>query len=145
MPIRPEWRAFYASKLWRFEIRPRILRRAGGQFDEKGRYLGGAKCEECGVPDRKIATRGPESSWKIGAHWWSPHGLPPSKWLRIRSVAVVLTIAHLNHDHSDNRDDNLKALCQWCHLNYDKPHHKETREIHKDQKRPLLAAVEARV
>jgi len=32
---------------------------------------------------------------------------------------VVLTTAHLNHDPSDNRDENLKALCQACHNRYD--------------------------
>jgi hypothetical protein len=32
---------------------------------------------------------------------------------------VILTTAHLNHNPADNRDENLKALCQKCHLNYD--------------------------
>ncbi len=36
---------------------------------------------------------------------------------------VVLTCAHLNHDTTDNRDDNLAALCQKCHLSYDAKHH----------------------
>jgi len=33
---------------------------------------------------------------------------------------IVLTIAHLNHDTTDNRDENLSALCQRCHLSHDK-------------------------
>ena len=39
---------------------------------------------------------------------------------------VVLTIAHLDHvpEHCD--DDNLRAWCQRCHLNYDKAHHAQT-------------------
>lgn len=36
---------------------------------------------------------------------------------------VVLTVAHLNHDESDCRDENLKAWCQRCHLTYDAKHH----------------------
>lgn len=32
---------------------------------------------------------------------------------------VVLTVAHLNHDVTDNSDENLAALCQRCHLTYD--------------------------
>ena len=32
---------------------------------------------------------------------------------------VVLTVAHLDHDTTHNDDDNLKALCQRCHLTYD--------------------------
>jgi hypothetical protein len=31
----------------------------------------------------------------------------------------VLTVAHLNHDPQDCRDENLKAFCQRCHLRYD--------------------------
>lgn len=45
----------------------------------------------------------------------------PAKWARGR---VVLTVAHLNHDPMDCRDDNLKAMCQRCHLRYDVDHHK---------------------
>lgn len=40
---------------------------------------------------------------------------------------VVLTTAHLNHDETDCRDENLRCWCQRCHLNYDKEHHAETR------------------
>lgn len=139
MPVRPEWRAFYASEEWRYVIRLRILRRAGGTFDDGGRYLGGAKCEACGVPDRSIPIRGPGDSWKLGEHWWSSVGLHWSKWQRVRSVQVFLTIAHLDHDHAHNDDDNLRALCQWCHLHHDKLHHAETRATRKDAARPLLA------
>jgi len=37
-----------------------------------------------------------------------------------RKVKIALTVAHLNHNESDNRGENLKALCQKCHLNYDR-------------------------
>lgn len=47
---------------------------------------------------------------------------------------VVLTVAHLGtvkpdgsagdkHDKMDVRDDNLAALCQRCHLNFDRDEH----------------------
>lgn len=36
---------------------------------------------------------------------------------------VVLTVAHLDHTPENVTDDNLKALCQRCHLNYDWAQH----------------------
>lgn len=39
---------------------------------------------------------------------------------------VVLTVAHLDHTPENCADDNLKAMCQRCHLNYDKHHHAQT-------------------
>ncbi|MBQ1122610.1 hypothetical protein [Streptomyces sp. B15] len=39
---------------------------------------------------------------------------------------VVLTVAHLNHMPEDCRDENLRAMCQGCHLHYDRDHHRET-------------------
>ncbi len=36
---------------------------------------------------------------------------------------VVLTIAHMDHDVTHNDDDNLRALCQRCHLSWDAVDH----------------------
>ena len=36
---------------------------------------------------------------------------------------VVLTTAHLNHQHGDCRMENLAHLCQSDHLRYDLHHH----------------------
>lgn len=40
---------------------------------------------------------------------------------KIKTVRVVLTIAHLDHDelNHDVQLDRLRALCQLCHLRYD--------------------------
>ena len=38
-----------------------------------------------------------------------------------KPVKIVLTIAHLDHDISNNDYDNLAALCQRCHNTYDAP------------------------
>ena len=35
-------------------------------------------------------------------------------------VRIILTCAHLNHNEMDCSNENLKALCQRCHLNYDR-------------------------
>lgn len=39
----------------------------------------------------------------------------------IKTVQVVLTIAHLDHDETNwnVKDNRLKATCQICHLRYD--------------------------
>ncbi|MFB9618855.1 hypothetical protein [Brooklawnia cerclae] len=39
---------------------------------------------------------------------------------------VVLTVAHLDHAPEHCDDDNLRAMCQGCHLHYDREHHAET-------------------
>lgn len=42
---------------------------------------------------------------------------------------VILTTAHLDHQPENITDENLRAMCQKCHLNYDKDHHAETRRV----------------
>lgn len=117
MPIRRDYRAFYGRE-WRDGIRPKILKRAGGLFDAKGKYLGEAKCELCGAMDRQAYID------LIGFTRW-----------------VQIGVAHLDHDPGNNKPGNLKALCRKCHLNYDAKHHKQTRCARKDAARPLLQAV----
>jgi hypothetical protein len=39
---------------------------------------------------------------------------------------VVLTVAHLDHTPENCADENLRAMCQGCHLAYDAEHHAET-------------------
>ncbi len=52
----------------------------------------------------------------------------------INLIRIVLTVAHLGvpkpdgtpgdkHDKMDVRDENLAALCQKCHLNFDRDDH----------------------
>ncbi len=39
---------------------------------------------------------------------------------------VVLTTAHLDHTPENCDPDNLRAMCQGCHLHYDRDHHAAT-------------------
>jgi hypothetical protein len=50
---------------------------------------------------------------------------------------VVLTTAHLDHTPENMHPANLRALCQGCHLHYDRDHHAATRKATREQ---LLAA-----
>jgi hypothetical protein len=44
----------------------------------------------------------------------------------ISGTKIVLTTAHLDHTPENCADDNLMAMCQGCHLHYDRDHHAET-------------------
>ena len=41
----------------------------------------------------------------------------------ITGSLVVLTVAHLDHNPMNCDRDNLRALCQKCHLSYDREEH----------------------
>lgn len=114
MPIRPENRARYPDN-WP-EISHRIRDRAGN------------KCEQCGLPNYAIGGRtqdgkffpalptgdnGLRLQWPTpGTESWCQSGAR-TEFLRI--IRIVLTVAHLNHQPEDCRDENLQALCQRCH------------------------------
>ena len=80
------------------EIREKILERAGN------------RCEFCGVRNHTFVP-------KVGTEVWDDP----------EAVEVVLTIAHLDHDPTNNDHRNLRALCQKCHNRYDAPHRKANR------------------
>ncbi len=165
MPIRKDLLSLYKTAQY-LAARQRVRLRAGGVFDDRGKYLGGAHCEQCGVIDRKTALRAcgwwtpatleatvhkmhgrftdghSTSGGCIQLPWTDPKGGGPHMMgipaISCRWVGIVLTTAHLNHTAGDDRDENLKLLCQWCHLSTDSQHHKNTRSIRKDRERPLL-------
>jgi len=58
--------------------------------------------------------------------------------LDVKMIKVVLTIAHLDQDITNNEHDNLAALCQRCHLNHDRPFIQERRRQAKREKQPEL-------
>jgi hypothetical protein len=45
----------------------------------------------------------------------------------VRTTKVVLATAHLDHDPTNNRPRNLKALCQRCHMIHDRDEHRRRR------------------
>jgi len=154
MPIAKHLRHFYAGAAWR-AVRRRILARAGGRFDAAGKYQGGARCEQCGKPDREtvetITGRAcicPVMYWRATSCGWrtwlgerAPDAIAAAlraDFGKPRTIRVVLSICHLNHAAGDDRDENLKGLCQWCHLHLDRAAHKMSRATRRDRARPLL-------
>lgn len=114
-PIRPEMRGLYPPPAEWAGIRHRILERATVPAE----ILNGAaapRCEcdgGCGSPSCFPGARCPEL-----------HGHPAATF----NGPVVLTIAHLDHDPTNNDEaGNLRGMCQRCHLNYDAEHHAHTR------------------
>lgn len=52
-----------------------------------------------------------------------------------KMVKVVLTVAHLDHTPENCNPENLRALCQRCHNQYDAKHRAETRRKSKEERK----------
>jgi 5-methylcytosine-specific restriction endonuclease McrA len=118
MPISPALMPLYPggsirSAEW-LSLRAKILRRA--------RY----RCQDCGVLDRSVLFAfldddAPIDRWTID--FWGHRHAPRQFVLK----TVILSTAHLDHDPTNNRPRNLRALCQQCHNRHDARHRWETR------------------
>lgn len=118
MPIRPENKKLY-PKNWK-QIRKDILQRANN------------KCEFCGVDNYSEGYRDKDGNFiKSEGMQQEADTLDGEKIIRI-----VLTIAHLDHDPQNNDYNNLRALCQRCHLRHDIEQHRQNRI--KNKKLPLF-------
>lgn len=51
---------------------------------------------------------------------------------------VVLTVAHLDHTPENCDDTNLRAMCQRCHLRYDRHHHAATARVTREARLGLV-------
>jgi hypothetical protein len=112
-PIRLSERERY-PKDWR-AISARIKKRSGGQCECTG---------ECGLHrdhpgPRRCTERHDE----------------PAQWAK---GVVCLTVAHLDHQPENCADDNLKAMCQRCHLRYDRAHHQRNSAVTRRAKKRNL-------
>lgn len=106
MPIRPENASRYPVN-WD-EISKRI------RFDRAG---GRCECEgECG--------RGTHEGRCPNVHGGEAYGT---------GSLVILTVAHLDHEPEKCEDENLRAMCQGCHLHYDREHHAQTAYVTRRQ------------
>ena len=119
MPIRQSERHRYPSN-WP-EISLRVRARAGN------------RCEFCGVANSALGAwfegrfhkaepkgTGLRDDPRQGEVFPCRHG-DSVVWTRVRRI--VLTVAHMDHQPENCADENLRALCQRCHLAYDRTHH----------------------
>lgn len=108
---------------WKTEIRPDIMKRAG-EVMEGGKIVVEARCEWCNVPNHFTVTRTGEKPAKQiwvnakpkAVHWEDYTIVPPDQ----EGTKIILTIAHLDRDKTNNEYSNLAALCQRCHLSHDR-------------------------
>lgn len=125
VPIRPSEKARY-PKEWP-AISQRIRERAGNRCEFCGvqNYaLGGRrKSDGAWMPAHPVGERMLSLVWpRPGDVWWCGDVETQGK-ARLKIVKIVLTVAHLDHQPENCADENLKALCQRCHLVYDAKHH----------------------
>lgn len=119
-------------KNWKSEIRPSILKRANNC------------CENCGVKNYDTGFRGNDGNFyndNFIRQQLEIHGIDMFDVFineKSKHFKIVLTVAHLDHDVNNNDSTNLKALCQRCHLIYDKEHHAINRRITIKSKRGLV-------
>ena len=120
MPIKAEDKARYPADWKAISLR---VRAEAGQ-----------RCEQCRAPNGEYIVRG--QAWDADTYMLRDGGevfhsdtgeflgaRRGSEYCANRIVRVVLTVAHLDHNPENCERDNLRALCQRCHLRYDKSHH----------------------
>jgi hypothetical protein len=122
MPIRPQYKWLYPIDWLQLSTMIRFERAKG-------------RCEECGRPHgREIRHLGDGRWWdEEDRTWRNGRGRPLPRLALIgdgavvRITKVVLATAHLDHDPTNNRPKNLKALCQRCHMIHDRDEHRRRR------------------
>jgi hypothetical protein len=95
------------------------------------------RCEFCGRPHgREIRHLGDGRWWdEENRTWRNGRGRAlsrlalPADDVSVKITKVVLAAAHLDHDPTNNRPRNLKALCQRCHMLHDREEHRRRRWI----------------
>jgi hypothetical protein len=91
----------------------------------------GHRCEQCRVPNGATIRRCAEIFLFNGTLLKASDGSrikstesPLTLGAISREVVIVLTVAHLDHDITNNEPGNLAALCQWHHLRLDAEQHR---------------------
>lgn len=95
----------------------------------------GNRCEWCGAPNGEVVRRYPKSPYLYIDHivCYTVDETDGSQvdpktltWERLRFhglTKIILTVAHLDRDSTNNARENLAALCQRCHLRHDVRQH----------------------
>lgn len=106
MPMPINYRNYHPD--WKDIIRPRILKRDN------------YKCRVCGVGNRMRIVRNSDEEWLEVDDIIEKESVRTGQPM----IRVVLNISHLNHIVTDNRDENLRSMCQLHHIRHDAKHKK---------------------
>ncbi len=117
---------------WKTEIVSRILNR--DKFE----------CKFCGLRNREVIKRSPDGTYtRPSTQQWDmiynkcrygDYSLSQS--IKFHGFTrIILTVAHLDHDHNNSVDENLAALCQRCHLHHDRHQHASNRKYGRNWKK----------
>lgn len=124
MPIRSELRHLYGPE-WKHISHASVVR-------------AGFRCQRCGLPNYAYIRRQAEGPPVI----LDPDQAELAMHEGHQVTKVILTVAHLDQDPTNNAPENLAALCQRCHLEHDREQHienaRQTRITKKDDGRFLL-------
>ena len=104
---------------WRDIIRPAILKR--DQY----------KCRTCGIPHKSTVYSASKGAYVICDDFMKEWAINQGK----KVFTIYLQVAHLNHDKSDNRPENLLTLCPRHHSIMDAEHKKLLRLTYRSKVR----------
>ena len=95
------------------------------QISRQIRDQAGDRCEWCGVANKAYGARDRFGEWHDEV---AIHNLNSSDGMYLfdefpNMIRIVLTVAHLCNEKACIDPTHLRALCQRCHLNYDRDHH----------------------
>jgi hypothetical protein len=95
-----------------------------------------SRCEACARPHGKLVRHLGDGRWwdEDARTWRDGRGRVTLTNVSVedpdvRATKVTLATCHLDHDPTNNRPRNLKALCQRCHMLHDKPEHLRRRAV----------------
>jgi ssDNA-binding Zn-finger/Zn-ribbon topoisomerase 1 len=80
------------------------------------------KCEQCGAAHLAVGFR--DGAGIFHAYSEGLQGeieMMAAEDQGHKSIQIILTTAHLDQDPGNNKRSNLRALCQKCHLDHDRP------------------------
>ena len=94
------------------------------------------KCEVCGLVNHEVIKRYSDGSYRkpSAVEWDMIHSRIKNSHSNMTEslkyhgfTKVILTVAHLDHSPENCDENNLKAMCQKCHNQYDAEHRKKNR------------------